>query len=109
MTSTFSRTNSAAISDARSLRPSAQRYSIAMVRPSLMGDAFMDLHAPSRSASHLTTWTPAPASRAAAKGLDNYAMGTIFEELVRRFNEENNEEAGEHWTPRAMRSGSWPI
>ena len=27
-------------------------------------------------------------------------MGTIFEELVRRFNEENNEEAGEHWTPR---------
>jgi len=33
-------------------------------------------------------------------GLDNHAMGTIFEELVRRFNEENNEEAGEHWTPR---------
>jgi type I restriction enzyme M protein len=33
-------------------------------------------------------------------GIDNHAMGTIFEELVRRFNEENNEEAGEHWTPR---------
>lgn len=33
-------------------------------------------------------------------GLDNHAMGTIFEELVRRFNEDNNEEAGEHWTPR---------
>ena len=31
-------------------------------------------------------------------GLDNHGMGTIFEELVRRFNEENNEEAGEHWT-----------
>ena len=27
-------------------------------------------------------------------------MGTVFEELVRKFNEENNEEAGEHWTPR---------
>ena len=27
-------------------------------------------------------------------------MGTVFEELIRRFNEENNEEAGEHWTPR---------
>ena len=27
-------------------------------------------------------------------------MGTIFEELIRRFNEENNEEAGEHFTPR---------
>ena len=33
-------------------------------------------------------------------GLDNHGMGTIFEELVRRFNDENNEEAGEHWTPR---------
>lgn len=33
-------------------------------------------------------------------GLDNHAMGTMFEELVRRFNEDNNEEAGEHWTPR---------
>ncbi len=33
-------------------------------------------------------------------GLDNHAMGTMFEELIRRFNEENNEEAGEHFTPR---------
>ncbi len=33
-------------------------------------------------------------------GLDNHAMGTIFEELIHRFNERNNEEAGEHWTPR---------
>ena len=33
-------------------------------------------------------------------GLDNHAMGTLFEELIRRFNEENNEEAGEHFTPR---------
>lgn len=32
--------------------------------------------------------------------LDNHSMGTMFEELVRRFNEDNNEEAGEHWTPR---------
>jgi Type I restriction-modification system methyltransferase subunit len=33
-------------------------------------------------------------------GIDNHAMGTMFEELIRRFNEDNNEEAGEHWTPR---------
>jgi type I restriction enzyme M protein len=33
-------------------------------------------------------------------GIDNHSMGTMFEELVRKFNEENNEEAGEHWTPR---------
>ena len=32
--------------------------------------------------------------------MDNHTMGTIFEELVRKFNEDNNEEAGEHWTPR---------
>ncbi len=32
--------------------------------------------------------------------LDNHSMGTIFEELIRRFNEDNNEEAGEHFTPR---------
>ena len=33
-------------------------------------------------------------------GIDNHSMGSVFEELVRKFNEENNEEAGEHWTPR---------
>lgn len=32
--------------------------------------------------------------------LTNHGMGTVFEELLRRFNEENNEEAGEHFTPR---------
>lgn len=50
--------------------------------------------------------SPAPVYKDATKrmlrhpGLDNHSMGTIFEELIRRFNEENNEEAGEHWTPR---------
>lgn len=33
--------------------------------------------------------------------LDNHAMGTLFEQLLRKFNEENNvTEAGEHFTPR---------
>ncbi|ROS79671.1 SAM-dependent DNA methyltransferase [Muribaculaceae bacterium Isolate-042 (Harlan)] len=32
--------------------------------------------------------------------LTNIGMGQVFEELLRRFNEENNEEAGEHFTPR---------
>ena len=36
------------------------------------------------------------------KGLSNLGMGYIFEELIRRFNEENNEEAGEHFTPREL-------
>ena len=30
------------------------------------------------------------------------AMGYVYEDLVRRFNEENNEEAGEHFTPREI-------
>lgn len=34
------------------------------------------------------------------EGLTNLGMGYVFEELIRRFNEENNEEAGEHFTPR---------
>jgi type I restriction enzyme M protein len=32
--------------------------------------------------------------------IDNAAMGTIFEELIRRFNEALNENPGEHFTPR---------
>jgi type I restriction enzyme M protein len=32
--------------------------------------------------------------------VDNYEMGLIFEELVRKFAEQSNEEAGEHFTPR---------
>jgi type I restriction enzyme M protein len=35
-------------------------------------------------------------------GIDNHSMGTIFEELVRKFNEDNNEEAGQHWRRRAF-------
>jgi type I restriction enzyme M protein len=35
-------------------------------------------------------------------GLDNHGMGYVFEELIRKFNEENNEEAGEHFTPREV-------
>jgi type I restriction enzyme M protein len=36
------------------------------------------------------------------EGLSNLGMGYVFEELIRRFNEENNEEAGEHFTPREI-------
>lgn len=34
--------------------------------------------------------------------LSNHEMGHVFEDLIRRFNEENNEEAGEHFTPREV-------
>lgn len=32
--------------------------------------------------------------------VSNHEMGTIFEELIRKFSEQSNEEAGEHFTPR---------
>jgi type I restriction enzyme M protein len=32
--------------------------------------------------------------------IDNHAMGTLFEELLRKFNEALNENPGEHFTPR---------
>lgn len=41
-----------------------------------------------------------PKPTATLPGMDNHSMGTVFEHLVLKFNEENNEEAGEHWTPR---------
>ena len=34
--------------------------------------------------------------------LTNLGMGYVFEELIRKFNEENNEEDGEHFTPREV-------
>jgi len=36
------------------------------------------------------------------KLLSNHDMGSVFEELIKRFNAENNEEAGEHFTPREV-------
>ena len=32
--------------------------------------------------------------------IDNHQMGTVYEELLRRFYEEANEDAGDHYTPR---------
>lgn len=34
--------------------------------------------------------------------IDNHSMGTIFEELIRKFSEQYNETAGEHFTPREV-------
>lgn len=34
--------------------------------------------------------------------IDNHSMGLMFEELIRRFSEQSNETAGEHFTPREV-------
>lgn len=44
---------------------------------------------------------PDPSGRV-LPALSNLGMGYVFEELIRKFNEENNEEAGEHFTPREV-------
>ena len=36
------------------------------------------------------------------EALTNLGMGYVFEDLIRQFNEDNNEEAGEHFTPREV-------
>ncbi len=43
---------------------------------------------------------PVQNGKVVMEGLTNLGMGYVFEELIRKFNEENNEEAGEHFTPR---------
>ncbi|WOI12643.1 class I SAM-dependent DNA methyltransferase [Thalassospira lucentensis] len=43
-----------------------------------------------------------PKVRLHPNDLDNADMGDVFEELVRRFNEQANEEAGDHFTPREV-------
>lgn len=36
------------------------------------------------------------------EAVPNHVMGNVFEELIRRFNEKKNEEAGDHYTPREI-------
>jgi len=69
-----------------------------LVEAQILGYLIEDFLAPDINLS------PEPVRDAAGRitrpGLDTHDMGTVFEELIRRFNEENNEEAGEHFTPR---------
>lgn len=54
---------------------------------------------PAINLSPKTIYTDDTMQEVRLPALDNHGMGTVFEELIRKFNEENNEEAGEHWTP----------
>jgi type I restriction enzyme M protein len=53
-----------------------------------------------RASASISAMVSSATATAFAPGIDNHSMGTVFEELVRKFNEDNNEEAGQHWTPR---------
>lgn len=51
---------------------------------------------------NLTPFEKLDSSGRKLPALTNLGMGYVFEELIRKFNEENNEEAGEHYTPREV-------
>ena len=72
-----------------------------MVEADILGHLIADFMNPDVNLSPLPVLdTSDNKGRIKLPALDNHGMGTVFEELIRRFNEENNEEAGEHFTPR---------
>ena len=71
-----------------------------MIDADILGAVIEKFISPTINLSPKPVYTDDTMSNIKLPALDNHGMGTVFEELVRRFNEANNEEAGEHWTPR---------
>ena len=71
-----------------------------MVDADILGAVIEKFISPTINLSPKPVYTDDTMKTIKLPALDNHGMGTVFEELVRRFNEANNEEAGEHWTPR---------
>lgn len=71
-----------------------------MIDADILGSVIEKFISPTINLSPKPVYTDDTMSKIKLPALDNHGMGTVFEELIRKFNEENNEEAGEHWTPR---------
>ncbi len=71
-----------------------------MIEADILGAVIEKFVSPDINLSPKPVYTDGTMQTVKLPALDNHGMGTIFEELVRKFNEANNEEAGEHWTPR---------
>lgn len=71
-----------------------------MIDADILGAVIEKFISPNINLSPKPVYTDDTMSTIKLPALDNHGMGTVFEELIRKFNEENNEEAGEHWTPR---------
>lgn len=71
-----------------------------MIDADILGAVIEKFISPTINLSPKPVYTDDTMSTVKLPALDNHGMGTVFEELIRKFNEENNEEAGEHWTPR---------
>lgn len=71
-----------------------------MIEADILGSVIEKFVSPNINLSPNPIFTDDSCSVVKLPALDNHGMGTVFEELIRRFNEENNEEAGQYWTPR---------
>ena len=71
-----------------------------MIDADILGAVIEKFVSPTINLSPKPVYTDDTMTTIKLPALDNHGMGTIFEELIRKFNEENNEEAGEHQTPR---------
>ena len=71
-----------------------------MIDADILGAVIEKFVSPTINLSPKPVYTDDTMTTIKLPALDNHGMGTIFEELIRKFNEENNEEAGEHWRPR---------
>lgn len=71
-----------------------------MIDADILGSVIEKFISPTINLSPKPVYTDDTMKTIKLPALDNHGMGTVFEELIRKFNEENNEEAGEHWTPR---------
>ena len=71
-----------------------------MIDADILGTVIEKFVSPTINLSPKPVYTDDTMTTIKLPALDNHGMGTVFEELVRKFNEANNEEAGEHWTPR---------
>lgn len=71
-----------------------------MIEADILGAVIEKFVSPTINLSPKPIYTDDTMKEIKLPALDNHGMGTVFEELIRKFNEENNEEAGEHWTPR---------
>lgn len=71
-----------------------------MIDADILGAVIEKFVSPNINLSPKPVYTDDTMTTIKLPALDNHGMGTVFEELVRKFNEANNEEAGEHWTPR---------
>ena len=71
-----------------------------MIEADILGAVIERFVSPTINLSPKPVYTDDSCTTIKLPALDNHGMGTVFEELIRRFNEENNEEAGQYWTPR---------